>query len=77
MTPHDTSPAADEVQRRRIAEMTPAERINIGVAMWQAADSLQRAALRREYPNDSEEDITFRIAVIRFGEELARKAYRR
>ena len=77
MTPSDTSPAAAEVYYRRLAEMTPAQRIDIGLALCAAADALQRSAMRRMYPDADESEITFRIAVTRFGEELARKAYGR
>ncbi len=77
MTLSDTSPGAREVYFRRLAEMTPSERIGIGAALWAGGDSLQRAATRRMYPDADEAEITFRIAVTRFGAELARKAYRR
>jgi hypothetical protein len=77
MTLSDTSPGAREVYFRRLAEMTPSERIGVGAALWSAGDSLQRAAARRMYPDADEAEITFRIAVTRFGAELARKAYRR
>ena len=73
----DTSPRAREVYLRRLAEMTPGERSRVGAALWAAGDSLQRAAMRRTHPDDDDAQITFRIAVTRFGEELARKAYRR
>jgi hypothetical protein len=73
----DTSPAARDAYYRRLAEMTPAERVSVGVALWNAGDSLQRASLRRIHPDADEAEIAFRIAVTRFGPELARKAYRR
>jgi hypothetical protein len=73
----DTSPAAAEAYFRRLAEMTPEERVNLGMALWKAGDSMQRASLRRDYPDASEDEILFRLAVTRFGEELARRAYRR
>jgi hypothetical protein len=73
----DTSPAAEEAYFHRLAEMTPEERVNPGMALWKAGDSIQRAALRRDYPEASEDEVLFRLAVTRFGEELARKAYRR
>jgi hypothetical protein len=77
MTPSDTSPAMAEVYHRRLAEMTPAERTHIALALCEAADRTQRAALRHFNPDASEDEITFRIAVRRFGEKLARKAYGR
>ena len=73
----DTSARATEVYRRRLAEMTPTERLCVGAALWAAGDSLQRAAAGRMYPDADDEQINFRIAVSRFGEMLARKAYRR
>lgn len=73
----DTSPQAREVYYQRLAQMTPSERIEIGVALWVAGDSLQRAGMRRLHPDASEAEITFQIAVTRFGADLARKAYGR
>ena len=77
MTLIDTSPEARETYFRRLAEMTPSERLGVGAALWAAGDSLQQAAMRRMYPEADNAEITFRIAVTRFGAELARKAYRR
>jgi hypothetical protein len=77
MMPNDTSPAASRAYFQRLAEMTPSERIDIAAALWEAADALQRASLRRTDPDADDSEITFRIAVTRFGEELARKVYRR
>jgi hypothetical protein len=77
MTLSDTSPRAREVYFRRLAEMTPSERIGIGATLWAAGNSLQRAATRRMYPGADEAEINFRIAATRYGAELARRAYRR
>ncbi|HEX4770946.1 MAG TPA: hypothetical protein VH351_08965 [Bryobacteraceae bacterium] len=57
--------------------MTPSERISLGASLWVAGDSVQRAAARRDNPLATEAEIAFRIAVTRFGPELARKAYRK
>ncbi len=73
----DTSPAASEVYFRRLAEMTPSQRVDVGAALLNAGDSLQRAAMRRRYPFADDSEITFHIAVTRFGLDLAQKAYRR
>ena len=77
MTLSDTSPRAQDVYIRRLAEMTPSERIGIGAALWAAGDSLQRAAMHRMYPEADEAEINFQIASTRYGAELARRAYRR
>ena len=71
----DTSMKVREVYFRRLAEMTPTERLDIGAALWQAGDTLQRVAMRRKYPHADKTEISFRIAETRFGVELARKAY--
>ncbi len=71
----DTSADASNIYFRRLAEMTPSERLGVGVALWRAGDSLQYSATRRMHPAAPEAEITFRIAVTRFGAELARKAY--
>jgi hypothetical protein len=73
----DTSPEASETYFRRLAQMTPSERLGVGVALWRAGDCLQHSATRRMHPAADEAEITFRIAVTRFGAELARKAYGR
>ncbi len=75
MITDDTSANAREVYFRRLAEMTPTQRLNVGVALCAAGDSLQRAAMRRRYPQANDSEIIFRIAVTRFGEEFAQKAY--
>lgn len=55
--------------------MTPSQRVAVGVALWAAGDLLQRSALHNRFPGADDAEITFRIAVTRFGAELARKAY--
>jgi len=73
----DTSGKAQEVYFQRLKGMTPSERLSLGAALWQAGDSVQRAAIGRQNPEADEAEIAFQIAVTRFGLELARKAYRR
>jgi hypothetical protein len=58
-----------------LKEMTVSERLAAGAALWAAGNALQRVALRRQYPIASEDEITFRIAVSRWGPELAEKVY--
>ena len=73
----DTSPAAREVYFRRLAEMTPSERLAAAVSLWEAGDSVQRAGIRLMYPDADEAEILFHLAVRRYGEEIARKVYGR
>jgi hypothetical protein len=77
MTPSDTSPAMADAYYRLLAEMTPSERINIALALWEAIDRTQRAVLRRDSPEATEDEILYRLAVTRYGDELADRAYRK
>jgi hypothetical protein len=72
-----TSPKARDAYCRRLAEMTPSERLAVGAALWRAGDSLQRSATRRMHPKGDDVEITFQIALTRFGNKLARKAFGR
>ena len=73
----DTSPKMSQVYFQRLGAMTPAERLRLGAALWEAAHSLQWAAARRRHPDADEDEIAFQVAVTRFGAELARAAYRK
>jgi hypothetical protein len=73
----DTSPKASQVYFERLAAMSPAERVRLGAALWEAAQSLQWTTARRKHPDADEAEIAFQVAVTRFGAELARIAYRK
>jgi hypothetical protein len=77
MTLRDTSDEALDVYFKRLKAMTPSERVRLAAALWEAGNSLQRAAIRYENPGMDEDEITFRVAARRFGLDLAQKAYRR
>jgi hypothetical protein len=62
---------------QRLKEMTPSERLALGSALWETGDAVQRAAAKRKHPHADEAEVTFRLAVVRFGLELAQKAYRK
>jgi len=71
----DTSPKAVQVYFERLAATSPAERVRLGVALWEAGHCLQWAAARRKHPDADDAEIAFQVAVTRFGAELARAAY--
>lgn len=73
----DTSAESRQVYVRTLAEMTPSKRVRLGAALWQAAESLQRASMRRKNPGAGDAEIAFQIAVTRFGPEIARAAWHR
>lgn len=57
--------------------MTPSERLQLGVALCEAGDAVQRAAIRQQHPEFDEAEITFHVAIRRLGLEYARKIYGR
>ena len=71
----DTLPKASSVYFERFAAMSPAERVRLAIALWEAARSIQWAVARRKYPDADEAEIAFQVAITRFGAELARAAY--
>ncbi len=73
----DTSPKASQIYFEQLAAKSPAERVRLAAALWEAAHSLQWAAARRKHPGADEAEIAFQVAVTRFGAELARAAYRK
>jgi len=73
----DTSAKASRVYFERLAVMTPAERVRLGAALWEAGHALQWNTARRKYPDADDAEIAFQVAVSRFGEGLARAAYRK
>lgn len=77
MAPCDTSSIARDVYWRRLAEMSPSERIDIGAALWEAGHHFLWARIRRGFPDADEAEIAFRMAEAKFGPELARKIYGR
>ena len=70
----DMSAQASQIYRQRLSEMTPSERVGLGVRFWEAAKSLQGAAIRLKKPGAGEAEINFEIAVFRFSIELAHVA---
>ena len=72
----DTSPAMEAAYFRRLAEMTPSERVNSAAELWRAGHALQCAAVRQRNPEASDDEVIFQVAVARFGFEAASKAYR-
>jgi len=75
VTLSDTTQKAREVYFQRLKEMTPSERLSLAVALWEAGDSVQRAAARRLNAHANKVEIAFQLAVTRFGLAVARKAY--
>jgi hypothetical protein len=73
----DTSPMMEAAYFRRLAEMTPSERVRLAAGLWRSGDALQCAAVRARDPGASEDEVIFQVAVARFGLAAASKAYGR
>ncbi len=73
----DTSPDARRVYYRRLAQMSPAERVAIAMDLTAAADELLRAAVHRRLPNAEGQEFDYQLLRARYGGALADKVYRR
>ena len=59
----------------RLRELTPEQRIDLGIKLWEAGDAMQRANIQRKYPGISEDEFRYRLCVVRYGQELAENAF--
>ena len=71
----DTSPEATRLYFRKLAELTPLQRL----AMLGSSSSLTRrlaeAGIRREHPAVSPQALKLRLAVRLYGREMAERAF--
>ena len=51
----------DEVQRKRIAQMTPEEKLRLASRLYWSARQLKEAALRQWHPELSDDEIRRRV----------------
>lgn len=63
----DTSPAAKRFYFERLAKLTPGERLALMRASSRMIRKLAEAALRREHPDASPEELRARFAVRLYG----------
>lgn len=71
----DTSPDARAVVARLYAEMSPAEKLARVRDLTFAANRLSLAGLRLRHPEESEGMLLLRLARLRLGDGLVRRAY--
>jgi hypothetical protein len=69
--PFDTSPAAAEVQRAVLREMTGSERMALGLQMSDDARQLALDGLRHRHPEFSEAESQRALRRLMLGDELA------
>ena len=73
---NDTSPEAERVQVELLRAASPARRFALALSLSQTCSDLARAALRREHPGDSEQEIRLRYAELHYGKELVERVRR-
>jgi hypothetical protein len=71
----DTSPEIERLQIERWRNMSPAEKAALVSGLTQATCELALAGIRQRYPGASSRELFLRLAMLRLGPDLARKAY--
>ena len=71
----DTSPEVERMQIERWRHMSPAEKAAMVSGLTQATCELSLAGIRERYPDASSRELFLRLAMLRLGPDLARKAY--
>lgn len=67
----DTSKEAEEVQLELIRRMSPSERLARSLALSREVIRLGKAAIRRRYPEFSEDELRFKFIELHYGVELS------
>ncbi|HEX6852118.1 MAG TPA: hypothetical protein VF139_12025 [Candidatus Polarisedimenticolaceae bacterium] len=71
----DTSPEAARIQIELIRRKSTEERAELLTGICQMVDTFAAAGIRHRFPNASDREVFLRLAVLRLGGDLARRAY--
>jgi hypothetical protein len=71
----DTDAEAERRQVQRWRSMSPAEKFRVVAEMNAAVDTMARAGIQSRYPLASPRERFLRLAVLKLGPDVARKAY--
>jgi hypothetical protein len=71
----DTPPEIERPQIERWRHMSPAEKAALISGLTEATCELALAGTRQRYPRASPRELFLRLAMLRLGPDLARKAY--
>lgn len=69
--PSDTSPQAEQVQLRLLAEKTPAERLMLAIRLSQEVIQASKRAIARVHPEFTPRQIEHLFIELHYGRELA------
>jgi len=71
----DTDPKMESLQIQLWRQASPTRKMNMLAQLNASARTLALAGLRSRYPDSSEAELRYKLAVLLLGEELAQKAY--
>lgn len=71
----DTHPQMEALQIELWRQASPTRKMHMLAQLNASARTLALAGLRSRFPNASEDELRYPIAVLLLGEELARKVY--
>jgi len=71
----DTHPQMEALQIELWRHASPTRKMHMLAQLNASARTLALAGLRSRFPNASEDELRYQIAVLLLGEELARKVY--
>ncbi len=71
----DTDPKMEALQIQLWRQASPTRKLHMVAQLNAAARLLASAGLRAQFPQASESELHYRLAVLLLGEELARKVY--
>jgi hypothetical protein len=74
--PSDTSTSAAAVQRARIRDLPPLERLRMGCALSNRGRRMAMAAIRRRHPNADDTEVRLRYLELAFGPAVAAEVRR-
>jgi hypothetical protein len=71
----DTAPEAAAVRLRLLAKLSPAEKLARVAELTEAAARWSLAGLAERHPGATQSELLLRLAVLRLGPDLVRRAY--
>lgn len=71
----DTHPKIEALQIKMWRQASPTRKMNMVAQLNKSARLLALTGLRSQYPQISESELRFKLAVLLYGEELANKVY--
>ena len=71
----DTSPEIDLIQLELFRQMTPSQRLSRFCELMDVVEGMQKAGIRRQFPNITDHEMLMRLALRRIGPEMTKQVY--